>query len=62
VLSNLLTNALKYTPHGGTVEITVAAKVPEPGPDILQIAVTDTGVRRWGRDQAHRGRTSCKSP
>ena len=38
VLANLLTNALKYTPRGGSMGIEVA-----PSPSGLSLAVTDTG-------------------
>jgi signal transduction histidine kinase len=40
VLSNLVRNAINYTPEGGVVSILVAA----PDPDRVQIGVADTGV------------------
>jgi NtrC-family two-component system sensor histidine kinase KinB len=43
VLSNLLTNALKYTPREGRVEISVTPECPDSAPDFVQLAVTDTG-------------------
>jgi histidine kinase len=39
VLTNLLGNALTYTPSGGTVEV-----VPARGTDIVSVAVHDDGV------------------
>ncbi|MEA2639608.1 MAG: hypothetical protein QOF51_1002 [Chloroflexota bacterium] len=41
VLVNLLTNAVKYSPKGGTIRV----EVPEPGPGAgeVEIAVTDEG-------------------
>jgi heavy metal sensor kinase len=39
VLTNLITNGLKYTPAGGTVTVSVAASG-----DLAEITVTDTGI------------------
>jgi two-component system sensor histidine kinase BaeS len=38
VIENLLSNALRHTPHGGTIGIQLAAK-----PEMATIAITDTG-------------------
>jgi NtrC-family two-component system sensor histidine kinase KinB len=46
VLDNLLSNAAKYTPQGGHVELRAELSRPDTGEgpeEILQIAVTDTG-------------------
>jgi signal transduction histidine kinase len=42
ITTNLLTNALKFTPRGGTVLI--ETEPPEPGREQAQLAVTDTGI------------------
>ena len=45
VLINLLTNAVKFTPERGTVNLTVSLLLPEnTSPNYLRIAVTDTGI------------------
>ena len=40
VLTNVLDNAIKYSPHGGTVEI----EIGEPAPGLAEIAVRDHGI------------------
>ena len=40
ILINLLTNAIKFTPKGGTVRVTVSAEEPE----WITLSVIDTGV------------------
>jgi PAS domain S-box-containing protein len=39
VVSNLLSNAAKYTPHGGRIALTV-----RPGADAVEVAVADNGI------------------
>jgi signal transduction histidine kinase len=47
VLSNLITNAIKYTPEGGTVEVSARPEGSE-----LRLAVRDTGFGLSPEDQA----------
>jgi signal transduction histidine kinase len=49
VLYNYLSNAIKFTPDGGTVTVRVAAE----GPDFVRIDVTDTGIG-VKKDDLHR--------
>lgn len=48
VLQNLLDNAFKFTPHGGTIEVHLTAK--EKG---IEVAVSDTGIGIKPEDQLH---------
>ncbi|MFC5296217.1 ATP-binding protein [Brachybacterium tyrofermentans] len=48
-LTNLLSNALKYTPRGGTVTVTVSSRAVEGA---LEIAIADTGVGMSDQEQA----------
>jgi PAS domain S-box-containing protein len=52
-LVNLLDNAVKYTPAGGTVTLSSAFSAGAPGPESLTIRVTDTGVGIPAKDLPH---------
>jgi CheY-like chemotaxis protein/nitrogen-specific signal transduction histidine kinase len=53
VLLNLLSNALKFTPAGGNVWVTVDSPAPGADPALIRFAVRDTGI---GIDPAARER------
>lgn len=48
VFTNLVSNAYKYTPEGGTIRLKVERSVnrwdPRGSPEVLHVAVTDTGI------------------
>ena len=44
VLLNLVSNAIKFTPPGGRVDVTVSAKAPEAEPAAVRFEVRDTGI------------------
>src|SRR5262249_39563657 len=48
VLANLVNNAIKYSPPGGTVRVTVA-----PRPDAAVVSVADEGVGMSADELAH---------
>ena len=48
ILSNLLSNAHKYTPEGGYIDITV-----ETVGNVVRIAITDSGIGLSLEEQAH---------
>jgi two-component system, OmpR family, sensor kinase len=49
LLLNLVTNAIKYTPRGGQVEVSVTRRIP----DEITIAVRDTGIGIAAADLPH---------
>lgn len=65
ILNNLLTNALKHTPFGGSILVTTR----QPSPDVVHIAVTDNGPgitadrheRIFDRDQTRTGGTGLST-
>lgn len=53
VLSNLIDNALKYTPVGGQIDIRVGEKRQTPQGEMLGIAISDTGPGIPPQDLEH---------
>lgn len=54
ILTNLLSNAYKYTPNGGTIRITVDGRSePDTPPNQLLVTVSDTGIGMSPQELAH---------
>ncbi len=52
VLVNLLANAVRFTPHGGRIDVVVDATDPGDGRRELHVAVADTGIGMTAEQQA----------
>ena len=53
VLNNLLDNALKYTPSGGTIQLSIRKDRLNRNPQMLGIAIADTGYGISIADRQH---------
>jgi len=53
VLSNLIDNALKYTPSGGEIDIQVGEKRRTPQGELIAISISDTGPGIPDQDLEH---------
>lgn len=53
VFINLLTNAIRYTPEGGTISVELEAAVRERGATYTRVSVTDTGIGIPAEELAH---------
>jgi signal transduction histidine kinase len=53
IFSNLIDNALKYTPPGGQVELNITSKQSNSGLKMLGVAIKDTGYGIPITDQEH---------
>jgi len=52
-LRNVLSNAYKYSPDGGTVRVTVSRAHRERGAPVLEIAVQDQGIGMTAEELSH---------
>ena len=52
VMVNLISNAIKYTPEGGTVDVSLAAVEDDRLGSCLRVSVTDTGIGLDSKTQA----------
>jgi len=52
-LSNLIDNALKYTPSGGEIDIQVGEKRRTPQGELIAISISDTGPGIPSQDLEH---------
>lgn len=44
IVSNLLSNAFKFTPEGGTISVTLRLRLEKEGENKLVIEVSDSGI------------------
>ena len=44
IVSNLLSNAFKFTPEGGTISVTLSLRLEKEGENKLVIEVSDSGI------------------
>jgi len=47
-IQNLLSNALKYTPNGGKVDVTLTPYLQGKEGGFVEISIKDTGIGIWG--------------
>ncbi|MBO9609341.1 MAG: HAMP domain-containing histidine kinase [Paenibacillaceae bacterium] len=53
VFINLLTNAIRYTPSGGTIIVDIADRIVEPDRDYACVSVIDSGIGIPAEELAH---------